>query len=307
MTAADIDAANFGVALSVKTGSTSRTAYVDYIQITVTYHNAGVGTVSWTNPGGITADDSSYAQCSLGGSAVSHYLWATNFGFGIPTGATINGVQVSVLRESSSSSTSNNIQDNVVSLIKGGAVTGSNKATATYWPDSMHGASYGGTADLWGTSLTAADIDAANFGVALSVKTGSSSRTAYCRLRSDHRHVHDRQHSAHRHGVDQQRRPLHHEHGCDAHAERHGRHGSGVAKMQFSNDNTTWSGWETYATTKSWTLASGDGLKTVYAQFKDVAGNVTQRDRPPPSPSIQCHPQAWCRSTAAPSTPRARP
>ena len=51
--------------------------------------------------------------------------------------------------------------------------------------------------------------------------------------------------------------------------------GSGVAQMQFSNDNSTWSGWETYATTKSWTLASGDGLKTVYARFKDVAGNVT--------------------------------
>ena len=109
--------------------------------------NTGVGTATWTNPGNITAADTNYATCSLGSSAVSHYLWATNFGFGIPAGATINGIQVSVMRESSSSSTSNNIQDNVVSLIKGGAVTGSNKATATYWPDSMTAASYGGTGD----------------------------------------------------------------------------------------------------------------------------------------------------------------
>jgi hypothetical protein len=43
--------------------------------------------------------------------------------------------------------------------------------------------------------------------------------------------------------------------------------------MQFSNDNTTYSTPEAYGTTKSWTLLSGDGDKTVYAKFKDYAGN----------------------------------
>ena len=46
-----------------------------------------------------------------------------------------------------------------------------------------------------------------------------------------------------------------------------------VSQMQFSNDGTTYSAPEPYATTKSWTLASGDGMKTVYAKFKDPAGN----------------------------------
>jgi hypothetical protein len=46
-----------------------------------------------------------------------------------------------------------------------------------------------------------------------------------------------------------------------------------VAQMQFSNDNLTYSAPEAYATTKTWTLTSGDGLKTVYAKFKDAAGN----------------------------------
>lgn len=52
--------------------------------------------------------------------------------------------------------------------------------------------------------------------------------------------------------------------------------GSGMgtgAQMQFSNDNKTWSVAEAYATTKAWTLASGDGTKTVYVKYKDVAGN----------------------------------
>ena len=48
---------------------------------------------------------------------------------------------------------------------------------------------------------------------------------------------------------------------------------SGVSQMQFSNDDLTWSAAESYATTKSWTLAAVDGPKTVYAKFKDVAGN----------------------------------
>ncbi len=33
--------------------------------------------------------------------------------------------------------------------------------------------------------------------------------------------------------------------------------------------------WETYATSKSFTLSSGAGVKTVYAKFKDAAGNIS--------------------------------
>jgi hypothetical protein len=68
-----------------------------------------------------------------------------------------------------------------VSLIKGGTITGDNKATTTDWPTSFGTASYGGASDLWGTSWTYADINASNFGVALSAynQSGVSSRTAY--------------------------------------------------------------------------------------------------------------------------------
>ncbi len=49
--------------------------------------------------------------------------------------------------------------------------------------------------------------------------------------------------------------------------------GSGVSQMQFSNDSVNWSAPETYAVSKNWTLASGEGTKTVYARFSDNAGN----------------------------------
>lgn len=43
----------------------------------------------------------------------------------------------------------------------------------------------------------------------------------------------------------------------------------GIATMQFSNDGVIYSAEEPYATTKAWTLAPGDGFKTVYVRFRD--------------------------------------
>jgi hypothetical protein len=51
--------------------------------------------------------------------------------------------------------------------------------------------------------------------------------------------------------------------------------GSGVSQMQFSNDGSSWSGWETYSISKAWTLPGGDGTKTVYVQYSDVVGNIS--------------------------------
>jgi len=52
--------------------------------------------------------------------------------------------------------------------------------------------------------------------------------------------------------------------------------GSGLSQMQFSNDNSTWSSAENYATAKTWALASGDGQKTVHVKYKDNAGNWSE-------------------------------
>lgn len=51
-----------------------------------------------------------------------------------------------------------------------------------------------------------------------------------------------------------------------------------VASMQFSNDNLAWSPPRIYAASTPWTLSTlgGDGIKTVYVQFIDGAGNVSE-------------------------------
>ncbi|MCK4900285.1 MAG: fibronectin type III domain-containing protein, partial [Anaerolineales bacterium] len=69
--------------------------------------------------------------------------------------------------------------------------------------------------------------------------------------------------------------------------------GSGVDHMRFLNEGSSWSGWEPYAASKSWTLLSGDGTKTVYVQYRDHAGRISTSysdsiilDTTPPSGSI---------------------
>ncbi len=51
---------------------------------------------------------------------------------------------------------------------------------------------------------------------------------------------------------------------------------SGVAKMRFRNSGGEWSAWKPYVVSKDWSLSSGAGTKTVYVQYKDRAGNVSE-------------------------------
>ena len=63
--------------------------------------------------------------------------------------------------------------------------------------------------------------------------------------------------------------------------------GSGLDAMRFANAGGITSAWEPYQTTKAWTLGSGTGSKTVYVQFKDKAGNISDAD--PVKPGAQSY------------------
>jgi hypothetical protein len=52
--------------------------------------------------------------------------------------------------------------------------------------------------------------------------------------------------------------------------------GSGVQQVRYSSDAKEWTEWEAYTTTKELTLPSGDGEKTIFVEFKDEAGNVSE-------------------------------
>lgn len=136
----------------------------------------GIGNTAWANPGNITTVGSPYAAIVLGsGAPASNYLQATNYGFSIPSGATINGIQVEINRQGSINTGSIGYSDVEVRMVKNNVISGDNKASATLWPTSVGTATYGSLSDLWGLTWTPSDINNANFGVALAADHNSSS------------------------------------------------------------------------------------------------------------------------------------
>lgn len=149
-------------------------------------NNNTIGTLAWSNPGNIFTDNNSSAivTVSSGGTvaATTNYLQGTNFSFSIPTNAVIDGIEVTINRFSSLSNGTNNVQDNIVRLIKGGSIIGNNNSISGNWStNSSTVVSYGGTSDLWGTTWAPSEINASNFGVVLSAninRTGGNTVTA---------------------------------------------------------------------------------------------------------------------------------
>ena len=142
--------------------------------------NSWVGNdFKWRNPDKAKTSDNQYAYANLTSSGhVSNYLKVSDFGFSVPAGATITGIQVSIERKASSS---NAVQDHLVRLVDNtGAVVGSNYFRGEYWPATDAVAIYGGETNLWGTTWTPEQVNDADFGVVLSVRRSPvGHQTAY--------------------------------------------------------------------------------------------------------------------------------
>ena len=111
---------------------------------------------------GATAWNVIFRTCPVD-KTTSYYLKCTGFGFGIPSGATINGVHIAITASASAGTSAAQVQ-----LVKGGSVAGTAKSGASF-----PAGPYGGASDLWGTTWSATEINASGFGVALS-GTGSA-------------------------------------------------------------------------------------------------------------------------------------
>lgn len=132
---------------------------------------------AWVSPTNVGADDeteSTITAASYDSPDISQILVASNFGFTIPTDATIDGITVEIDRRNSAGAAS----DNRVQLAKGTAfanLVGTNKADAALdWPTATAVATYGGIADLWSTTWTPTEINAASFAVFLSVQADAA-------------------------------------------------------------------------------------------------------------------------------------
>ena len=128
-------------------------------------NNAGIGTQVFTNPNNV-ANGLGEATLTIALSTVSEYLLTSAHNFNLPP-CTVNGIQVTVGHRS----TNGRISDSTIHLAKAGVVnTSVNRSGGAVWPASLNETqvSYGGPADLWGTTWTQADINNSGFGAAIS-------------------------------------------------------------------------------------------------------------------------------------------
>jgi len=178
----DIQDSGFGADLAVENYPDGiSTAYVDVISIRVYYTipppNTGAtlpslgstedrdGKVAWTDPTNIQAE-AGYTYSGILASTYSDWLRASDFGFTIPSTATIDGIKVEIYR---AGSYTNKLKDSSLRLVDAsGTNVGDDKASASYWLTAPTTVAYGSDGDTWGASPTPAMVNDSDFGIRLS-------------------------------------------------------------------------------------------------------------------------------------------
>lgn len=110
--------------------------------------------------------------------ATVNYFVITGLSSTVPSGATINGITVKFERFGDQNINETlTVADSAIYLTKDGTYTvGNNKSTGAAWATSDNNTTtdFGGASDLWGTTLTAAEVNASTFGVMISPSLTSS-------------------------------------------------------------------------------------------------------------------------------------
>lgn len=143
------------------------------------------GDNAWSSPTNIQSDDSSYASVALGGAAYSQALYAKNFGFSIPTGATITSIKFTVKRKASMRDCIT--EYHIIMCDASGSPSGSDKAdTSTKWSDANEtiekpSGATPGDSTYWGLTLTPELVNDADFGLKISARNTNmlNQQTAY--------------------------------------------------------------------------------------------------------------------------------
>lgn len=135
------------------------------------FSNQLPGDTAWTNPQDAQLEDGVNAISIITVlPGVSQYLQGIDLNAPIPTGNTINGIEIRF-----KTFTSSGIPlVNRVQLVKGGIISGNNNAGNEPIPAVLQYLVYGSPTDLWGLTLADTDINSANFGFALGVSASGT-------------------------------------------------------------------------------------------------------------------------------------
>jgi len=135
-------------------------------------------TNNWSNQANILTSDDAYAL-SFRNAGTSNMLVGFNYGFSIPTDATILGIAASIEHKSS---ITNRTTDSNLYLLKDSNVftlAGTNHASGQKWSTSDEIFTYGSATDLWGQSWSPSDINVSGLGLGLSIAYGTNGSSGF--------------------------------------------------------------------------------------------------------------------------------
>jgi hypothetical protein len=130
--------------------------------------NVSYGTsINWATPNRSIGSDDLYSRVQIQSGDITKYLEDKTFSFSIPSDAIVTGIQVYIERYKQAAA---DIRDYSIRLEINGSIVGSDHGTGnTLWSNTESVVVYGSPNDLWGLSLTPADVNSSTFGVLTSV------------------------------------------------------------------------------------------------------------------------------------------
>jgi hypothetical protein len=146
--------------------------------------DATVGTVSWvTNAGGTlagteeSADDNAYGNAGTSSGDTTHYLKCTMGANAfstsdIPSGATIDGFEIEVIRQRNGSPV---VTTNLIKLVKGGSIVGNDFGNSTDWSDAVEQTvTLGSSSQKGGQSWSDSDARSSSLGCVIAATVGTA-------------------------------------------------------------------------------------------------------------------------------------
>lgn len=135
--------------------------------------------ITWTNLTATTAIDANRATTTnnlVDETSFTNKLHFTNFGFNLPSTASIEGITINMRR---SNFQSNKLLDVIAYLVIYGTELGPNRASAVAWSNTPTDIVYGGSTDLWsfGSGLDYLTVNDTDFGFAIQVQRTTSTGT----------------------------------------------------------------------------------------------------------------------------------
>ncbi len=146
------------------------TAWRDPSQAT---NGTGFGTLDWARlnavftSNGSGQDPAGRARVDLAPGQATRYLRANRYGFAIPEGATVRGIEARIERRGRPGP---NLFDAAVRLMRRGSADSLNRASPQAWTMQDRYIEYGDSTDRWGLSWSPDEVNSPGFGLALAVR-----------------------------------------------------------------------------------------------------------------------------------------